>query len=256
MQGDTDVAPYGGGTMGSRSAVIAGGVARISAIKLREKVLAIAGHMMEAAPEDLQIEDGVISVKGSPGASITFAQVAQVAHYAPDKLPEGMEPGLENVSRYNAPPATYANSTQVCKVEVDVETGQVKILDWVIGEDCGVMINPMVVEGQIAGGVAQGIGGALLEHMPYDESGNPLAITLKDYLLPTSDNVPDVRYAHVETPSATPGGHKGVGEGGAIGSPPALVNAVSDALKPLGVLITDQPVSPDRVLAAIDAARG
>jgi carbon-monoxide dehydrogenase large subunit len=166
-----------------------------------------------------------------------------------------MEAGLENTSRYVAPPTTYANSTQVCTCEVDITTGQVRLLDYVVGEDCGVMINPNVVEGQVAGGVVQGIGGAMLEHLAYDESGNPLAITFKDYLLPTAANVVDIRYVHLETPSDTPGGHKGVGEGGAIGAPAAIVNAVSDALAPLGVTVTDQPVSPDRVLALIDAAR-
>ena len=129
------------------------------------------------------------------------------------------------------------------------------LLDYVVGGDYGVMINPMVVEGQVAGGVAQGIGGVLLEHMPYDEFGNPMAITFKDYLLPTTANVPDIRYVHLETPSDRPGGHKGVGEGGAIGAPAAVVNAIADALAPLGVTVVDQPLGPDRVLALIDAAR-
>ncbi len=255
LQGDTAISPYGGGTAGSRSAVIGGGVARISAARLREKVLQIAGHMLEAAPEDLEIVQGVISVKGSPGASITLAKVASAAYYAAHSLPEGIEPGLENTSRYAPPGATFANSTQVCTCEVDLETGQVTLLDYVVGGDYGVIINPMVVEGQVAGGVAQGIGGVLLEHMPYDEFGNPMAITFKDYLLPTTANVPDIRYVHLETPSDRPGGHKGVGEGGAIGAPAAVVNAIADALAPLGVTVVDQPLGPDRVLALIDAAR-
>lgn len=256
LQGDTAISPYGGGTAGSRSAVIAGGVARIASIQIREKVTAIAAEMIEAAPEDLEIKDGIISVRGAPsGATVTLAQVAAVAYSNPDALPEGMEPGLETTSRYAAPPATYANSTQICTCEIDITTGQMTLLDYVCGEDCGVMINPNVVEGQVAGGVAQGIGGAMLEHMPYDESGNPLAITFKDYLLPTTANVVDIRYVHLETPSDTPGGHKGVGEGGAIGAPAAVVNAAGDALAPLGVSLTDQPLSPDRLLALITAAR-
>ncbi len=177
------------------------------------------------------------------------------AYYAAHSLPEGIEPGLENTSRYAPPGATFANSTQICTCEVDLETGQVTLLDYVVGGDYGVMINPMVVEGQVAGGVAQGIGGVLLEHMPYDEFGNPMAITFKDYLLPTTANVPDIRYVHLETPSDRPGGHKGVGEGGAIGAPAAVVNAIADALAPLGVTVVDQPLGPDRVLALIDAAR-
>ena len=255
LQGDTAIAPYGGGTAGSRSAVIGGGVARISAGRVREKVLLIAGHLLEASPEDLEIEDARISVVGSPGPSVTVADVARTAYYRARELPEGIEPGLENTSRYIPPATTYANSTQICTCEVDINTGLVAVLDWVVGGDYGVVINPNVVEGQVAGGVAQGIGGVLLEHMAYDEWGNPRSITFKDYLLPTAATVPDIRYVHLETPSDRPGGHKGVGEGGAIGAPAALVNAVSDALAPLGVLITDQPLSPDRILSAIRTAR-
>jgi aerobic carbon-monoxide dehydrogenase large subunit len=253
-QGDTAIAPFGGGTAGSRSAVIGGAVARVSAGRVREKVLLIAAHLLEASPEDLEIADAVISVMGSPGPSVTVAEVAQAAYLRARDLPEGIDPGLEDTSRYIPPATTFANSTQICTCEVDVDTGLITILDWVVGGDYGVVINPMVVEGQVAGGVVQGIGGVLLEHMAYGEDGNPLAVTFKDYLLPTAANVPDIRYVHLETPSGNPGGHKGVGEGGAIGAPAALVNAVSDALAPLGVLLTDQPLSPDRILAAIRAA--
>ena len=254
IQGDTESAPYGRGTSGSRSAVIAGNAARMSALKLREKVLALVGHLLEAAPEDLGMDAGVITVKGVPASRLTLAEVANTAYNAPMNLPEGMEPGLENTSRFTAPPVTYSNSTHVCTCEVDVTTGEVTLLDYVVAGDCGVMINPNVVEGQIAGGVAQGIGGALLEHMAYDEAGNPLATTFKDYLLPTAADVPDIRYVHLETPADTPGGHKGVGEGGAIGSPPAVVNAVADALAPFGARVTETPLTPARVLELIDAA--
>jgi carbon-monoxide dehydrogenase large subunit len=255
-QGDTQTSPYGGGTVGSRSAVKAGAAARLSAIQVREKVVAIAAHLMEAAPEDLELTDGVITVKGSPEGRMTLGQVATAAYYAPHNLPDGMESGLENTSRFAPNGPTHANSTQICTCEVNIETGQVTLLEFVIGEDCGVMINPMVVEGQIAGGIAQGIGGALLEHLPYNDDGTPLAITFKDYLMPTADIVPDFRYVHVETPSMTPGGHKGVGEGGAIGAPAAVVNAVADALAPFGARVTTQPLNPDRILTMIDAGRG
>ena len=254
IQGDTESAPYGHGTHGSRSAVVAGNAARASAVRLREKIFALAGHLLEAAPEDLEIEAGVISVIGAPSSQITLAQVAHAAYNAPDDLPEGIEPGLENTSRFIAPPVTYANATHVCTCEVNIATGEVTLLDYVVAGDCGVIINPNVVEGQIAGGVAQGIGGALLEHFVYDEAGNPLTTTFKDYLLPTTADVPDIRYVHLETPGPTPGGHKGIGEGGAIGSPPAVVNAVADALAPLGVRVTEPPLSPPRVLALLDAA--
>jgi carbon-monoxide dehydrogenase large subunit len=256
LQGDTAISPYGGGTAGSRSAVKGGAAARLSAIKLREKAVAIAAHLMEAAVDDIEVADGVFSVKGSPGdPQITLGEVAAVAYTQPNTLPAGMESGLENTSRYAGTGPTHANSTQICTCEVNIETGQVALHEFVVGEDCGVMINPMIVEGQIAGGIAQGVGGALLEHFPYNEDGTPLAITFKDYLMPTTDNVPDIRYVHIETPSLTPGGHKGVGEGGAIGAPAAVVNAVADALSPFGIRVTAQPLSPDRVLAMIEAAR-
>ncbi len=185
---------------------------------------------------------------------MTVAEIAHIAYGDTTRLPEGMDPGLEETARYSAPPWTFSNAAHVCKCEVDVGTGEVKLLDYLVSEDCGVMINPMVVEGQIAGGVAQGIGGALLEHMVYDEAGNPLTITFKDYLLPTADIVPDIQYGHIETPSGTPGGHKGVGEGGTIGAAAAVINAVADALSPYGVRLTTQPLSPTRILETIAEA--
>jgi carbon-monoxide dehydrogenase large subunit len=166
-----------------------------------------------------------------------------------------MMPGLEAQARY-APDSfcTWSNACHICVCEVDRDTGAVEILRYLVSEDCGVMINPNVVEGQIAGGVVQGIGGVLYEHLPYDETGNPLATTFVDYLLPTATEVPDIEYAHIETPCPTnPGGHKGMGEGGAIGSPPAIVNAVADALAPLGVTVTSQPLGPADVVALIEA---
>jgi len=150
----------------------------------------------------------------------------------------------------------WTNATHVCTCEVDVATGQVQLLRYIVGEDCGPMINPNVVEGQIDGGTVQGIGGALLEHLVYDESGNPVTTTFLDYLLPTATDVPMIEHVHVETPSAGPGGYKGVGEGGAIGAPPAVINAVADALAPFGVTITEQPLSPSRILALLDGRVG
>jgi carbon-monoxide dehydrogenase large subunit len=172
----------------------------------------------------------------------------------PDALPAGTEPGLLVSARFLAPPLTISNACHACVVEVDVETGRVTVLRYVVSEDCGRMINPNVVEGQIAGGVVQGIGGVLYEHMVYDDSGNPLTTTFLDYLLPTAAEIPEIEYGHVETPADTPGGFKGMGEGGAIGSPPAVVNAVADALAPLGVRLTGSPLGPEQVRAAIRAA--
>lgn len=254
LQGDSSVSPYGKGTGGSAVAPIAGGVVRLSAGKIRQKLLAIAAHMLECAVDDLEVGDGAVSVVGSPSNRLTIAELATVAYDDLDKLPADIEPGLEETSRYRPPPVTLANATHVCLVEVDPTFGLVKILDYVVGEDCGVMINPMIVEGQVAGGVVQGIGGVLLEDLPYDEDGNPQAVILKDYLLPTAELVPTIRFAHVETPGQTPGGHKGVGEGGAIGAPAAVINAVADALSPFGARVTTLPITPERVLQLIDGA--
>jgi aerobic carbon-monoxide dehydrogenase large subunit len=156
------------------------------------------------------------------------------------------------MSRYKAPAGMYSNACHACTVEVDRVTGATRILRYVVSEDCGVMINPNIVEGQVAGGVVQGIGGALYEHNVYDGEGNPLAATFLDYLVPTASEVPDIECHHIQTPASTLGGYKGVGEGGAIGAPPAVFNAVADALAQLGVHVTDQPLTPALVRAALE----
>ena len=242
---------YGFGTGGSRSAVIAGGAARAAASGMREKVIAIAAHLLEASAGDLEVTDGVISVKGTPSAQVTMAQVAATAYQNSDALPEGMEAGLEHTARFKTPPVTHSNACHICTCEVDPGTGKVTLLRYVVSEDCGNMINPMVVHGQVAGGVAQGIGGALYEHAVYDENGNPLASTFLDYLVPTAAEVPEIEHGNVVVPSDTPGGHKGTGEGGAIGAPPAVFNAVADALAPFGVYPNRQPLDPNAVLSLI-----
>jgi carbon-monoxide dehydrogenase large subunit len=181
-----------------------------------------------------------------------MADVARVAYLEPSRIPGAVDSGLEVVARFTTGVAnTWSNSAHVCTCEVDVETGFVKILRYVVSSDCGTMINPNVVEGQIAGGVVQGIGGALLEDFVYDADGNPLTTTFVDYLLPAATDVPVIEYGHIETPSGRPGGFKGMGEGGAIGAPAAVFNAVADALAPFGVSLTEMPLSPDAVLAAI-----
>jgi carbon-monoxide dehydrogenase large subunit len=252
-QGDTESTPFGPGTGGSRSGPMLGAAVQQAATEVRAKAFAIAAHLLEAAPDDLTIERGVISVAGSPQPSVTLGQVAAAAYLNSGALPPGIEPGLEVMVRYKAPEGMYSNACHACTVEVDRATGAVTPLRYVVSEDCGVMINPNIVEGQIAGGVAQGIGGALFEHNVYDADGNPLAATFLDYLLPTAGDVPDIEYHHIETPAATLGGYKGVGEGGAIGAPPAVFNAVADALAQVGARITDQPLTPLRVRAALEA---
>lgn len=253
-QGDTEATPYGPGTGGSRSGPMIGAAIHDAAAVLKQKVFAVAGHLLEAAPDDLRLEDGVVSVAGSPAKSITLAEVAKVAHTSPGSLPDDLDPTLEVMHRYKAPGGVWSNACHACTCEVDPATGEVRLLRYVVSEDCGVMINPNIVEGQIAGGVAQGIGGVLYEHNVYDPDGNPLASTLLDYLVPTAGEIPDVECHHIETPATTPGGFKGVGEGGAIGAPPAVFNAVADALAQVGATVTDQPLDPSRVLAALRAA--
>jgi carbon-monoxide dehydrogenase large subunit len=248
--------PYGPGTGGSRSAVIAGGAAQSAAVILREKLVAIAAHQLEASPDDLEVADSTVSVRGTPSKALSFAELAGTAYLNAAMLPPGLEPGLEASSRFAPPsPFTWSNAAHLCVCEVDVETGAVTLLRYIVSEDCGVMINPMVVEGQIAGGVAQGIGGALYEEMAYDDAGNPLATTFLDYLIPTAAEVPDIECGHIETASTSLGGYKGMGEGGAIASPAAVANAVNDALAVFGAAVTQFPITPTRVLAALAAAR-
>jgi carbon-monoxide dehydrogenase large subunit len=252
IQGDTAVTPFGAGTGGSRSgSMTAGAIAETAGI-LREKLVALAAHRLEAAEADIELARGKASVRGTRSRNVTIAELASIAYFQPQHLPEGMAAGLEASARHTAKaPMLWANATHLCTCEVDVATGIVTLLRYIVSEDCGPMINPSVVEGQIAGGTVQGIGGALLEHFVYDADGNPLTTTFADYLLPTSTDVPTIEYGHVETPGPGPGGYKGVGEGGAIGAPPAVVNAVADALAPLGVEITRLPVTPASILALL-----
>jgi carbon-monoxide dehydrogenase large subunit len=183
---------------------------------------------------------------------VSFSEIASLAYFNPAGLPPGVTAGLEASARYTAANTSiWVNASHVCTCEVDPDTGGVRLLRYIVSEDCGPMINPDVVEGQIAGGVVQGIGGVLLEHLAYDDEGNPLATTFMDYLVPSAAEVPSIEFGHIETPSPGPGGHKGVGEGGAIGAPPAVVNAVADALSPFGVDVTTLPLSPARIVALV-----
>jgi carbon-monoxide dehydrogenase large subunit len=257
IQGDTAITPYGAGTGGSRSGSMMAGAVTATAAVLRDKLVAIAAHRLEAAPEDIELADARAFVRGTPATGITFAEIADTAYFQTFGLPPGVSSGLEATERYTSPSPIplWANATHLCTCEVDVETGQVHLLRYIVSEDCGPMINPAVVEGQIAGGTVQGIGGALLEELAYDEDGNPVATTFMDYLLPTIADVPEIEYGHVVTPGPGPGGFKGVGEGGAIGAPPAVINAVADALAPFGATIDRLPLTPEAVLRLVDAGR-
>jgi aerobic carbon-monoxide dehydrogenase large subunit len=201
------------------------------------------------------LQGGVVSVRGTPTRSVSVAQVASLVHdraRSNGDQPHPLEVAVEFTARAKY---TFSNATHVATCEVDVHTGRVRLLRFVVSEDCGVMINPKVVEGQIAGGVVQGIGGVLFENFQYDADGNPLTTTYLDYLLPTAAEVPLIEYGHVVSRAADPGGFKGMGEGGAIGAPAAVINAVADALAPFGATITTQPLTPPFVLGLITDAR-
>lgn len=253
FQGDTATSGFGAGIAGSRSGSMTAGAIRDTAKVLRDRIVAIAAHKLEASPDDIELHESQASVRGTPAATVPLAEIATIAYLAPQGLPPGIPAGLEATERYTAgQQSIWVNATHVCTCEVDPVTGHVQLLRYIVSEDCGPMINPNVVEGQIAGGTVQGIGGALFEHLAYDDDGNPLATTFMDYLLPTAADVPTIEYGHIETPSPGPGGFKGVGEGGAIGSPPAVINAVADALAPFGVTVTTLPLTPAAIVALLN----
>jgi carbon-monoxide dehydrogenase large subunit len=197
----------------------------------------------------------MVKVAGAEEMTRSLKEIAEIAYGEPHRMPPGMEMGLEAQYRYQPPAMTCASAANACMVEVDVETGFVKILRWVTSEDCGVLINPAVVEGQVAGGLAQGIGMVLLEDAHYDERGNPTAATFKDYLMPTISDIPDFEYIHANTPAKNEGGFRGVGEGGAIIGPPTLVNAIADALAPFGEIPLSLPLTPSKLLDVIDGRK-
>ncbi len=256
VTGDTQSCPYTGyGTGASRSAAVGGAAVMKSSQRLREKISAIAAHMLEASADDLVMAAGHIQVKGAPTRAITMADVGRAGYLRPIELPPGMDPGLEVIEVFDPPQMAWPYGVNIAVVEVDAQTGEVKFLDYVVAHDSGTVLNPMIVDGQIHGGVAQGIGAALLEDLPYDENGQPLARTFMDYLIPTAADLPRFRLGHTVTPSPIiPGGMKGVGEAGIIGPPAAIVNAVEDALRPFGVKFTETPITPERILAAVDGA--
>ncbi len=258
MSGDTRLVPYGGGTSGSRGAVLGAGASILACRQLKKQIARVAAHLMEAAAEDIEIAGGKVAVRGMPDRALSLAEVAWVVFYKSDKLPRDIEPSLEATAHYTPERSlTWTNGAHMAVVEVDPETGLVKFLSYVTVEDCGPMINPALVREQVRGGVVQGIGSALYEHIRYDEHGQLLTRTLMDYLVPSSAEMPDIEVYHLETPSPhTVGGFKGVGEAGTTGAPAAVLNAVNDALSPLGVQLNATPITPDMILDAVRAARG
>ncbi|MGH7366985.1 MAG: xanthine dehydrogenase family protein molybdopterin-binding subunit [Candidatus Rokuibacteriota bacterium] len=252
--GDTDATPFGLGAFASRQAVIGGGAAMRAAGAVRDKVARIAAHLLEAAPEDLQVLDGRVAVKGAPGRAITVAEVARVAHLETHRLPPDMEPGLEATRFYDPIRGTFAAGSQAAVVEVDVATGALTIHRYVCVEDTGRMINPLIVEGQVQGAIAQGIGGALLEHLIYDEGGQLLTGTFMEYALPTAAGIPALELHHIEEPADNLAGVRGVGEGGTLGPAAVLANAVADALAPLVIEPNELTLTPARLWGVLTGA--
>ncbi len=256
VHGDTALCPYGMGTFTSRSAVCGGGAIAMAAAQLRQKIARIAAHLLEVGVEDVEIRDGLAQVQGVPERRVSLREVARVAYHNVAKLPPGMEPELEATGHYDAGGGTYSNGSHAGIVEVDPDTGTFRILRYCVVEDCGTMINPMVVEGQVHGGVAQGLGGAAYEELVYGTDGQLLTSSFMDYLVPTAMEIPPLEVSHLETPSPfTPLGIKGMGEGGTVTPGSVLASAIADALSPFGVRFTELPITPEKVLRAIQARR-
>jgi carbon-monoxide dehydrogenase large subunit len=257
IDGDTAASPLGLGAFASRQAVNAGNAVHRAAQSVAAKAIRTAGAMLKLSPDDLEIIDGRVRGRGMQGIELTLGEIAHALSGVPGMaLPAGMSPGLAASCDFQPDAMTYTNGTHVCEAEVDIATGRVTLNRYVVVHDCGRMINPLMVEGQVLGAVAHGIGATLYEWMRYDSGGQPLTATYADYLLPTSAAVPRIEIHHMESPSPfNPLGVKGAAESGTIGAPAAIVSAIEDALRPFGVHITDLPVTPPRLLALIEAAK-
>ena len=256
IHGDTDAVPFGRDTYGSRSLAVGGIAVYHAANKVVEKGKKIAAHMLEAAEGDIEFEGGRFSVAGSPDQNVTIQDVAGAAYLASD-LPEGMEPVLNETMIFDPPNFTFPFGAHICVTEVDTETGKVKLRDYYAVDDCGPVINPTIVDGQLHGGLAQGIAQALYEGVIYDEQGNLVTASMVDYMIPGAPELPNFTLDRTVTPSpSNPLGVKGVGEAGTIGAPPAVINSIVDALSPMGIKHIDMPASPMRVWKAIQNAQG
>jgi carbon-monoxide dehydrogenase large subunit len=249
--GDTESSAFGFGTFASRSMVMSGGAVARASRMLRDKLVRIGAHLLQCEIGEARCADGLVH---GPQGSVSIAEIAKVAHLRMDGLPPGVEPLLEVVATYEPAISTgvFSYATHGAVVAVDPETGRIELLDFAVAEDCGTMVNPMIVEGQIRGGTAQGIGTAMFEEIPYDENGQPLAATLLDYCLPNASELPPIKIGHLHNPAAaTEYGMKGMGEGGAVAPPAAIANAVRDALGAIGAEVNETPLTSARVLAAI-----
>jgi carbon-monoxide dehydrogenase large subunit len=255
VMGDTDNTPYGGGTWASRAAGIGGEAAWQAGKALRQNVLAVAGSILQAKPETMDIRNGVVVDKDTGKERIGLDEVARIAYFRPDTLPSGIQAELV-ATRHYVPRAwafSFTNGIQASHLEVDTDSGFVKLLKHWCVEDCGTVINPQLVDEQVRGGVVQGIGAALFEHCQYDERGQLLNGNMADYLVPMAVEMPDIEVGHVVTPTADSElGAKGAGEAGTAGAPGSVMNAINDALRPLGAApLTDMPFTPDKILRAL-----
>jgi carbon-monoxide dehydrogenase large subunit len=250
VEGDTASIPFGCGTFGSRSTVNVGSAIYGASARLKEKLLHVAAHLLEANPADLELGGGKVFIRGLPQRAVSFSELARAAVPGwASKLPPGLDPGLEAAFYFVPPTVTWANAVHVAVIDVDVETGAIKLLDYIVAHDAGKLINPLLVDGQVHGGVAQGIGAALYEELAYDQNGQVLSGSFVNYLLPGSMEVPRIKTVHLESPSPlNPLGVKGLGEGGAVAPPAAIANALADALRPFAPRVNVIPLTPDRVL--------
>lgn len=250
--GDTSTTPQGNGTMGSRGLAVGGGAVMLSVDKIQEKARRIAANVLEVSPDDIEFAGGRFRVKGAPDKGMVLAEIAEVAYNDMSKLPEGVDPGLETTDFFRPEDETFPFGTHIAMVEIMPDTGEVKILRYVSIDDCGYIVSPMLVEGQVHGGLAQGIAQALLEEVRYDDNGQVLTGTLMDYAIPKANRFPMFETGHTETTTPlNPLGAKGIGEAATIGSTPAIANAVNDALKAFGVEHLDMPFRPEKVWASL-----
>ena len=255
VQGDSSGVLGGTGTYASRSMVLAGGAATLASRKVREKVLNAASHLLEASATDLVAEDGNITVAGTDRA-MTFREVARAVYAEIGRLPPDARGELAATETYDPVFGTTSSATHIAVVEIDPETCEVRVERFTVAEDCGKVVNPLIVDGQVHGGVAQGIGAALFEEIVYDGEGQMMTGSLVDYVVPSACEIPPMQVEHIESMSPTTlGGFRGMGEGGTIGAPAAIANAVTDALAPLGIQINELPITPERLFRLIEAAK-
>jgi aerobic carbon-monoxide dehydrogenase large subunit len=255
---DTKDIAFGVGTFAARTAVNAGSSAHIAAVEVARKIKLVAADMMEVSPDDLELRDGFAEVRGVPGLKKSFREIAVKSIGMPGfSMAGGLSPGLENTAYFQPDQSTYSNGTHVAEVEVDIETGGVKILRYTVLHDCGTVINPMVVEGQVVGGIAHGIGNALFERLHHDGGAQPQTTSFSEYLLPAATDMPPIDILHSETASPlNPLGVKGAGEGGTIAAIGAIIAAVENALDPFGIKINEAPISPARIVELVNAVQG